>query len=127
MAWKGKKPSSFAFQVKQDAEKLIGNIGMDLIQGVVIGTPVDEGTARGNWIASDEPDKTFDKNQKDPTGQGTINKVFVFFSQKARLGSVIYLQNNSPYIERLENGWSGQAPNGMVSTTFNFISQKYGG
>ncbi|MBP8005312.1 MAG: hypothetical protein KAZ18_00170 [Acinetobacter sp.] len=126
MGWK-KKPSSFTVKVKQDAEKLISNIGMDLIQGVIIGTPVDEGVARGNWIASDEPDKTFDKNRKDPTGQGTINKAFVFFSQKAKLGSLIYLQNNLPYIEKLENGSSDQAPKGMVSTTMNAIKQKYGG
>ncbi len=127
MAWKGKKPSSFAVQVKLDGEKLIKDIGMDLIQGVVIGTPVDEGTARANWKASNTPDYKYDLKDRDPSGQGTINKVYVFFSQNAKLGSLIYLQSNLPYIERLENGWSDQAPQGMVSTTMNMIKQKYGG
>ncbi|ENW92754.1 hypothetical protein [Acinetobacter dispersus] len=127
MAWKGKKPSDFAIMVKQDGEKLIQDIGMDLIQGVVVGTPVDKGTARGNWIASNTPDLKYDLKEQDKSGQGTINKTFVFFSQNAKLGSLIYLQNNLPYIERLENGWSDQAPQGMVSTSMNMIKQKYGG
>ncbi|NAS06206.1 hypothetical protein GPS47_11485 [Acinetobacter haemolyticus] len=127
MGWK-KKPSSFAVNVKHDAESLIKNIGRDLVQGVIVATPVDEGVARGNWIASKAPDHTYDMNRKDKTGQGTINKCFVFFAQNAKLGSVIYLQNNLPYIERLENGHSQeQAPHGMVSVTMNAIKQKYGG
>lgn len=127
MAWRGNRPSSFALQVKADAEQRIKNIGMDLIQGVITATPVDTGAARGNWIASKTPIKTYDENDTDKTGQGTINRTFVFFAQNAKLGSVIYLQNNLPYIERLENGWSDQAPLGMVSTTLNAIKQKYGG
>lgn len=31
------------------------------------------------------------------------------------------------YTERLENGWSDQAPQGIYSTTFTYITQKYGG
>lgn len=127
MGWKGKKPTSFALQVKTDAEKRIKDIGMDLIQGVVTATPVDTGAARANWIASKTPIKTYDESATDKTGQGAINRAFVFFAQNAKLGSVIYLQNNLPYIERLENGWSDQAPLGMVSTTLNAIKQKYGG
>ncbi|NAR50111.1 hypothetical protein GPS59_14275 [Acinetobacter haemolyticus] len=126
MGWK-KKPSSFAVNVKQDAEALIKNIGRDLVQGVVTSTPVDTGAARANWIASSEPTKEFDAQASDKSGQGTINKAFVFYARNVRLGSLIYLQNNLPYIEKLENGWSDQAPKGMVSTTMNAIKQKYGG
>ena len=46
---------------------------------------------------------------------------------KFKLGSLIYIQNNQPYAERLENGWSDQAPQGIYKTTFTYISQKYGG
>ena len=127
MAWRGRRPTSFSLQVKADAEKFLKDIGRDLIQGVVIATPVDTGAARGNWIASKTPIKTYDVNASDKSGQGAINRTFVFFAQNAKLGSVIYLQNNLPYIERLEKGWSDQAPQGMVSTTMNAIKQKYGG
>ncbi|EPH31078.1 hypothetical protein L293_2481 [Acinetobacter gyllenbergii CIP 110306 = MTCC 11365] len=103
------------------------DIGLDLVQGVITATPVDTGAARGNWIASKTPIKTYDESATDKTGQGTINRSFVFFAQNAKLGSLIYIQNNLPYIERLENGWSDQAPLGMVSTTINTIKHKYGG
>ncbi|WEI20123.1 hypothetical protein PY247_10605 [Acinetobacter proteolyticus] len=127
MTWKGKRPTSFSIQVKSDAEKLMKDIGLDLVQGIITATPVDTGAARGNWIASKTPINTFDKNVTDKSGQRTINKSFVFFAHNAKLGSLIYIQNNLPYIERLENGWSDQAPLGMVSTTLNAIKQKYGG
>lgn len=127
MAWRGNRPSSFSLQIKADAEKKIKEIGMDLIQGVVMTTPVDTGAARSNWIASKTPIKTYDANASDKSGQGAINRTFVFFAQNIKLGSLIYIQNNLPYIERLENGYSKQAPHGMVSTTMNAIMNKYGG
>ena len=48
---------------------------------------------------------------------GTING-------KASEGDAIYLVNNLPYAQRLENGWSTkQAPNGMVALSI----QKFDG
>jgi hypothetical protein len=37
-----------------------------------------------------------------------------------------YIQNNLPYAERLENGWSKQAPHGMVKITLYELAEKYG-
>ena len=77
-------------------------------------TPADTGRARGNWQAS--------------VGRGASGEVSVdsVRSGEARaisnvdqtvsvaVGDMYYLTNNLPYIERLEYGWSKQAPNGMV-------------
>lgn len=125
MAWKN-KPSNFSFNVKADAEKLIKNIAADVAQGVIMATPVDTGTARNNWIVSEKPDHSVNDGS-DKSGQGALQKIFVFISQNAKLGSVVYIQNNLPYIERLEDGYSQQAPSGMVSTTMAAVRQKYGG
>ena len=76
-------------------------------------TPADLGTARGNWQAS--------------VGRGASGEVSVdsVRSGEARaisnvdqtvsvaVGDMYYLTNNLPYIERLEYGWSKQAPSGM--------------
>jgi len=126
MAWKN-KPSNFSFNVKADAEKLIKNIAADVAQGVVMATPVDTGAARGNWKVSSTPDTSYNNTTSDKSGQGALQKAFVFISQNAKLGSVIYIQNNLPYIERLEDGYSQQAPSGMLSTTMTAVRQKYGG
>lgn len=77
-------------------------------------TPADTGRARGNWQAS--------------VGRGASGEVSVgsVRSGEARaisnvdqtvsvaVGDIYYLTNNLPYIERLEYGWSKQAPSGMV-------------
>ena len=39
----------------------------------------------------------------------------------------ITVQNNLPYIDRLENGYSKQAPAGMVSVTLAGLQARYGG
>ncbi|MFH4268418.1 HK97 gp10 family phage protein, partial [Acinetobacter baumannii] len=46
---------------------------------------------------------------------------------KFKLGLLICIENNIAYGPRLENGWSDQAPLGIYSTTFTYITQKYGG
>jgi hypothetical protein len=68
------------------------------------------GTFRANWTA----------------GIGAIDRVTVESTDKSRsereaqravgaeLGGVIYFTNSLPYAVRLENGWSQQAPAGMV-------------
>lgn len=39
--------------------------------------------------------------------------------------SVVYIQNNLPYAERLEDGHSTQAPGGVYAVSFNGVSQAY--
>ena len=46
MAWRGKRPTSFSLQVKADAEKLIKDIAMDTVQGLMVSSPVMDGVYR---------------------------------------------------------------------------------
>ena len=39
-------------------------------------------------------------------------------SEKTEDSPRINIYNNLPYIERLENGWSNQAPTGMIALSF---------
>lgn len=72
------------------------------------------GTSRGNWFASiNAPVTTPDYTVLDNNGDKTISKANVVIQDA--IGEVFYLTNNMPYIGRLEyEGWSLQAPNGMV-------------
>jgi len=71
------------------------------------------GTARANWIPSiGTPDQT-EVNSTDENRGST--QVLAIQSQIP--GNIYYLTNNVPYIERLEYGWSTQAPNGMMRRT----------
>jgi hypothetical protein len=111
--------------VPQRVQQVQQKIGLQALRGVVNKTPVDTGRARGNWQTTlgDPATGTLDTtdqggNQTIARGSSTVTTAEPF--------SVIWLSNNLPYIERLENGYSQQAPNGMVSTTVTEIRTQFG-
>ncbi len=122
MGWKGKKPTEFSFDVAKTAEDKVKEITMEVVQSLVVSSPVDTGAYRASHIVSiSSGDFGARGPETNPVQDAAIQAV------KFKLGNLVYIQNNQPYAERLENGWSDQAPQGIYSTTFNFISQKYGG
>lgn len=122
MGWKSKKPTDFAVQIVSDSEEHVKNIVMDTVQSLVNTSPVDTGAYRASHIVSiGSVDMGVRGSEVNANQDAAIQAV------KIKLGNLVYIQNNLPYAERLENGWSDQAPQGVYNTTFNFISQKYGG
>lgn len=71
-------------------------------------TPVDKGVARNSWLIGSSND-----------GAVGDTRVVIDTFKIPDIGGMVLLYSNLPYIERLENGWSAQAPNGMVSVTVN--------
>lgn len=122
MGWKGKKPTSFSLEVSKAAEDHVKHIVMDTVQSLVNLSPVDTGAYRASHIVSVG---SGDYGVREPTTNAVQDAAIQ--AVKIKLGSLIYIQNNQPYAERLENGWSDQAPLGIYSTTFTYITQKYGG
>ena len=70
---------------------------------VVQGTPVDKGIARASWLMGN-------------TNSGAIGSKILNVSplEVPEIGGSVTLFSNLPYIERLEDGYSLQAPTGMV-------------
>ncbi|WP_407480268.1 HK97 gp10 family phage protein [Acinetobacter baumannii] len=122
MGWKGKKPTSFSLDVAKAAEDHVKHIVMDTVQSLVNLSPVDTGAYRASHIVSVG---SGDYGIREPE-TNAINDAAIQ-AMKIKLGNLVYIQNNQPYAERLENGWSDQAPQGIYGLTYNFISQKYGG
>ncbi|EKU38120.1 MULTISPECIES: HK97 gp10 family phage protein [Acinetobacter] len=122
MGWKGKKPTSFSFEVEKKAEDHVKKITMDTVQSLVVSSPVDTGAYRASHIVSVGSGDYGVRGPETNAVQDATNQAVKF-----KLGNLVYIQNNKPYAERLENGWSDQAPQGIYNITFNFISQKYGG
>jgi len=106
--------------------RLCGRIAFRLHQYVVAGcpenpkgTPVDTGWARANWavfIGRNCPTKPIGERGKhrlifDATTMTIAVPKFPF----------IWVYNNVPYIEKLEDGHSQQAPTGMVAGALNNI------
>lgn len=107
-------------------EDAIALIALDSLRGVVKKPPVDTGRFRGNWIVSKNAANTTSSQVTDKNGGQTITKGSgVIDTFKMNTDSRIIIQNNLPYANRLENGWSKQAPNGMVALTVAEMQRKY--
>lgn len=115
--------SSFADQLRMFEAKTLDKmsraarkITLDAFSEVIRMSPVDTGRFRGNWQTAigSVPSGTIEAT--DPSGNMVIAKVSgVVAGMQA--GDVIYMANNLPYARRLEDGWSQQAPAGMVRLT----------
>ncbi|KQE85281.1 hypothetical protein [Acinetobacter lactucae] len=122
MGWTGKKPTSFSLDIVKNAEDQVKKITMDTVQSLVVSSPVDTGAYRASHVVSiGSADYGVRGPETNAVQDAAIQAV------KFKLGNLVYIQNNQPYAERLENGWSDQAPLGIYSTTFTYITQKYGG
>lgn len=94
---------------------------LDLMNRIVLKTPVDTGRARGNWQltqrspAEDMVPETSAKVSSSETPPSAILMEAEQTASGSQLGDDIWISNNLPYIEALEEGHSQQAPHGMVA------------
>jgi len=84
-----------------------------IIQTVTVATPVDTGRARGNWQASLGTGISTTSPRTDKSGAATIAQGISRIAAR-RAGQDIHLTNNLPYIGRLDEGHSAQAPAGFI-------------
>jgi hypothetical protein len=114
---------NFAEKAGVNAQQKVQKICLDLLSGIVLKTPVDTGRARGNWQASIGNPRTDTIETSDPGGGRTISDG-IEATGKA-YGNVFWITNNLPYIYRLEyEGWSKQAPRGMVRLTIEEVRRQ---
>ena len=90
------------------------SVGLELYSQIVRGTPVDTGRARGNWLPSTvQPiyQTTYANVRSPEVGIREAKEEYT----RATIDEDLIMQNNLPYIYRLEfDGWSRQAPGGWV-------------
>lgn len=115
--------SKFVDKTSKTADAEVRKICLDLLTGIVLKTPVDTGRARGNWFTSIGSPTAKVTVSTDPSGSSTISSGLSAISKAT--GNVLWITNNLPYIYRLEfEGWSKQAPAGMVRVTINDIARQ---
>jgi hypothetical protein len=117
-----KEVTDFVLKTKDLQDRQVRFLCLDLLKGVVLGTPVDTGRARGNWQASISTAASGTIDREDRSGGATIAAAQPVIEQAP--GTVFYITNNLPYIYRLEfEGWSKQAPSGWVRTSIERTKQ----
>lgn len=107
----GSELENFKETALDATEKTRKGIIFELFKSVILDTPVDTGRARGNWQTSVGTPKTNEVDRTDASGGQSVGEVL---DNLGGPDDTVFLSNNLPYAERLENGYSGQAPEGMV-------------
>jgi hypothetical protein len=120
----------FVKKTGANADKVMRNVVLDIGKSLVMKTPVGDpkywkskppkgyagGHARANWNHSMDVRVNQIVNGIDKSGSATIARISGSIPKKAA-GHIHYIQNCVPYIKRLEEGHSRQAPHGMVALT----------
>ena len=104
--------AKFAQKTGQKLDRAIVSACYQISEAIVMGTPVDLGTARVNWTPTVNNPSSAILDVQDKSGTMTLAKIGSVTMTAP--GNVYYLVNNLPYIQRLEYGWSQQFPQGMV-------------
>jgi hypothetical protein len=109
-----KKLTEISFKFKTNTTELLKKAAKVINQTVILATPVDTGRARSNWLVSiDQPRKeTIETLGKDPSA--AISEGNQVINGYKKENKAIYISNNLPYIGRLNEGYSAQAPAAFV-------------
>lgn len=108
-----------AEELERGVTRLVQTVSIAVDQALVLSTPVDTGRARSNWIVStgqptSEVIPPYAPGENLGTGEGAnANAALEQGRQEAenyRLGQTLFITNNLPYIGRLNDGSSAQAP-----------------
>ena len=102
--------------VARNVNKYGRAMGLEALRRLIHKTPVDEGIARGNWFTN--VGSAADEQTDVVRLPGVVlADGRVVIADWAMMEADLHLTNNVPYIERLENGYSRQAPQGMARLT----------
>lgn len=117
-------PSVFGEMIEKDVGVKIRYIAIQILTQIDYAAPVDSGRFRNNNLVSLQSPDYGITSEVDPQGTIALQRGIGVISKAANYG-IIYIQNNLPYAEALENGHSQQAPTGVYANAFHGVSQAY--
>ena len=95
---------------------MVEQLYLTLVGAGAVPTPIKTGRARTGWVVGTmETDWCPPDMTKNPKSAGEIMDAARAAVAALPRSSVYYLYNNVPYIMKLEQGWSNQAPHGFVA------------
>lgn len=85
-------------------------------------TPVDTSRARSNWWMDINIASTVVRDADNASSGGSQS--LKVSQSETLLADTIYITNNLPYIRRLDEGYSQQAPAGMVAQSVQYGKER---
>lgn len=121
----GRRMQEIGKNIEKNTTKKVRLAALAIHQTLVLATPVDTGRARSNWqvrtgtgareeIEAYAPGRNLGKGEGN-NAQATLNQGRGAIASHIR-GQDIFITNNLPYIQRLNEGSSSQAPAGFVES-----------
>ncbi len=127
---------TFADKAKAKADDAVGLIVVKVAAELDRRSPVGDATYwkrkppkgyigghfRANWQLGVGVRPTAEIAGTDRSGSATQGRIMAAIPEEAA-GKLYWLVNNAPYAQRLEHGWSRQAPQGLVGLTVTKFQQ----
>lgn len=104
---------NFVEKAKKNPETVARAVSFKLFSAVIKASPVDTGRFRMNWQTAGAITPSGILDTVDQSGNKAVAMAADYVFKNSDWGEFT-LTNNLPYAERLEYGWSNQAPQGMV-------------
>lgn len=125
----GRRMKVRASKVPNNVNRVVRQLSIVIDRELVMATPVDTGRARSNWIVSLQAPVTKEQQPYTPYAKGSKGggagaseganaqaamEQGASVIAKRQPGQAIHITNNVPYIRRLNDGHSAQAPANFV-------------
>lgn len=104
---------AFCEKAKKNPETVMRQVAIKLFSAIIKASPVDTGRFRMNWQTSGAVPNSGLIAGVDPSGNKAVNSATTFIGNTPAWQELT-LTNNLPYAQRLEYGWSKQAPTGVL-------------
>lgn len=109
---------AFAKAAGISADQALRSVALEAFGRIVEQSPVDEGRYRASHrVAVNSVDTSVEPEGQDSYGAPDAGAI-----SRAGFGDEIVISNNLPYAQRIEDGWSGQAPAGVYGPAFDAVT-----
>jgi len=112
----GEQLRKIAENKKASLESIVRKTVLDMSANMMEISPVDTGRFRSNWQYGVDAINADTSRAPDQSGSEALESIRSGIASW-KPGETIFVTNSLPYAQRLENGWSQQAPAGMVRVT----------
>lgn len=99
------------------AELVVRKVALDMGGTLIDMSPVDTGRFKNNWVTSVGYKSVAAVGSAKGGGDGSVYMLKDVVGRWKIGDKSIFITNNLPYAQKLEYGYSKQAPNGMVRIT----------
>ncbi len=112
-------------QMFDKMSKIVRGGAVGAFNAIIVSSPVDTGRFRGNWQASINTPKLDTLFGSVPKGEKITQVTDTESNTNGfTLNDILYLTNNLPYAQRLENGWSQKRGSGWVAAIVSETKSK---